>query len=154
MASARIARLYSSPISAGAGGGGVVGIMAVVAAPAASRFAGGACAGGAGAAAACDGTGFSAAAALARARGAGSTGRPLVLAETCPRALLSFGAPGPDGEVFAGSVSSATSAGGRSAGPNRALLALQSMTSCGSTFGNGLRALGGCALACMIGIMQ
>jgi hypothetical protein len=31
---------------------------------------------------------------------------------------------------------------------------LQSATACGLTFGNGLRALGGWALACMIGITQ
>jgi hypothetical protein len=38
--------------------------------------------------------------------------------------------------------------------PNLALLALQSATNCGSTFGSGLRAVGGCGATCMMGIMQ
>jgi len=46
----------------------------------------------------------------------------------------------PGGAALADS-GSAISAGGDNGGPNRKLLTLQSATSCGSTFGNSLRAL-------------
>jgi hypothetical protein len=49
----------------------------------------------------------------------------------------------PDGAGLAGNGGASASNGDRDGRPNLALRALQSATSCGLTFGNGLRAVSG-----------